>query len=331
MSENYKKAGVDIDKGNQFVNNIKSLVQSTARSGSNPDIGGFVWLFDLQKCCYKNPILVYCNDGVGTKIKLTEKLNKYDTIGIDLVAMSVNDLVVQNAEPLFFLDYFSCGKLSLEIGQDIIKGIANGCKEANCALIGGETAEMPSIYKNNDYDLAGFCVGAAEKEDLLPKNNIKSGDIILGIKSNGVHSNGFSLVNKIISEKNINLSENFENGLTIGESLLKETKIYVKSCLKAAKTGKIKAFAHITGGGLVENIMRVVPDGLDIDIDFSSWNRPKIFRFLQEKGDIAETEMRRVFNCGIGMVAICEKKYEDEISNILISEGEKITKIGLVK
>jgi phosphoribosylformylglycinamidine cyclo-ligase len=245
--------------------------------------------------------------------------------------MSVNDLVVQNAEPLFFLDYFSCGKLSLEIGQDIIKGIANGCKEANCALIGGETAEMPSIYKNNDYDLAGFCVGAAEKEDLLPKNNIKSGDIILGIKSNGVHSNGFSLVNKIISEKNINLSENFENGLTIGESLLKETKIYVKSCLKAAKTGKIKAFAHITGGGLVENIMRVVPDGLDIDIDFSSWNRPKIFRFLQEKGDIAETEMRRVFNCGIGMVAICEKKYEDEISNILISEGEKITKIGLVK
>lgn len=331
MSENYKKAGVDIDKGNQFVNNIKSLVQSTARSGSNPDIGGFGGLFDLQKCGYKNPILVSCNDGVGTKIKLTEKLNKYDTIGIDLVAMSVNDLVVQNAEPLFFLDYFSCGKLSLEIGQDIIKGIANGCKEANCALIGGETAEMPSIYKNNDYDLAGFCVGAAEKEDLLPKNNIKSGDIILGIKSNGVHSNGFSLVNKIISEKNINLSENFENGLTIGESLLKETKIYVKSCLKAAKTGKIKAFAHITGGGLVENIMRVVPDGLDIDIDFSSWNRPKIFRFLQEKGDIAETEMRRVFNCGIGMVAICEKKYEDEISNILISEGEKITKIGLVK
>ncbi len=330
MSENYKKAGVDIDKGNQFVNNIKSLVQSTARSGSNPDIGGFGGLFDLQKCGYKNPILVSCNDGVGTKIKLTEKLNKYDTIGIDLVAMSVNDLVVQNAEPLFFLDYFSCGKLSLEIGQDIIKGIANGCKEANCALIGGETAEMPSIYKNNDYDLAGFCVGA-EKEDLLPKNNIKSGDIILGIKSNGVHSNGFSLVNKIISEKNINLSENFENGLTIGESLLKETKIYVKSCLKAAKTGKIKAFAHITGGGLVENIMRVVPDGLDIDIDFSSWNRPKIFRFLQEKGDIAETEMRRVFNCGIGMVAICEKKYEDEISNILISEGEKITKIGLVK
>ena len=331
MSENYKKAGVDIDKGNQFVNNIKSLVQSTARSGSNPDIGGFGGLFDLQKCGYKNPILVSCNDGVGTKIKLTEKLNKYDTIGIDLVAMSVNDLVVQNAEPLFFLDYFSCGKLSLEIGQDIIKGIANGCKEANCALIGGETAEMPSIYKNNDYDLAGFCVGAAEKEDLLPKNNIKSGDIILGIKSNGVHSNGFSLVNKIISEKNINLSENFENGLTIGESLLKETKIYVKSCLKAAKTGKIKAFAHITGGGLVENIMRVVPDGLDIDIDFSSWNRPKIFRFLQEKGDIAETEMRRVFNCGIGMVAICEKKYEDEISNILISEVEKITKIGLVK
>ena len=331
MSENYKKAGVDIDKGNQFVNNIKSLVQSTARSGSNPDIGGFGGLFDLQKCGYKNPILVSCNDGVGTKIKLTEKLNKYDTIGIDLVAMSVNDLVVQNAEPLFFLDYFSCGKLSLEIGQDIIKGIANGCKEANCALIGCETAEMPSIYKNNDYDLAGFCVGAAEKEDLLPKNNIKSGDIILGIKSNGVHSNGFSLVNKIISEKNINLSENFENGLTIGESLLKETKIYVKSCLKAAKTGKIKAFAHITGGGLVENIMRVVPDGLDIDIDFSSWNRPKIFRFLQEKGDIAETEMRRVFNCGIGMVAICEKKYEDEISNILISEGEKITKIGLVK
>lgn len=331
MSENYKKAGVDIDKGNQFVSNIKSLVKTTARTGSNPDIGGFGGLFDLQKCGYKNPILVSCNDGVGTKVKLTEKLNKYDTIGIDLVAMSVNDLIVQNAEPLFFLDYFSCGKLDLKIGEEIIKGIAEGCKQANCALIGGETAEMPSVYNGNDYDLAGFCVGVAEKEDLLPKNNIKSGDIILGMASNGVHSNGFSLVNKIITDQYIDLSENLANNLTIGQSLLKETKIYVKSCLKAAKTGKIKGFAHITGGGLFENIMRIIPDNLNIDIDFSTWKRPEIFKFLQEKGNIDEMEMRRVFNCGIGMVTICEKQNLEEISEILIDSGEKITKIGQVR
>lgn len=330
MSENYKKSGVDIDKGNQFVNNIKSLVKSTSRTGSSPDIGGFGGLFDLQKCGYKNPILVSCNDGVGTKVKLTQKLNKYDTIGIDLVAMSVNDLIVQNAEPLFFLDYFSCNKLSLDIGQEIIKGVVNGCKQANCALIGGETAEMPAVYKDGDYDLAGFCVGAAEKEDLLPKNNINPGDVILGMASNGVHSNGFSLVNKIISDQNINLSENFDNGQSIGEVLLKETRIYVKSCLKAAKTNKIKAFAHITGGGLVDNIMRIIPKNHSIDIDFFSWKRPKIFQFLQEKGGISEKEMQKVFNCGIGMVAICEKKDVKELTKILTNEGEKITKIGIV-
>jgi len=331
VSDNYKKAGVDIDKGNQFVSNIKSLVKSTARIGSNPDIGGFGGLFDLQKCNFKNPILVSCNDGVGTKVKLTQILNKYDTIGIDLVAMSVNDLIVQNAQPLFFLDYFSCGKLDLEIGEEIIKGIASGCKEANCALIGGETAEMPSVYKDNDYDLAGFCVGAAEKEDLLPKNNIESGDIILGMSSNGVHSNGFSLVNKIITDQNINLLSDFVSGQTIGETLLKETKIYVKSCLQAAKTGKIKAFAHITGGGLIENIMRIIPDNLTIDVDFSSWERPKIFQFLQEKGNIDEMEMRRVFNCGIGMVAICHQQNIDEITQILTDSGEEVTIIGKVK
>jgi phosphoribosylaminoimidazole synthetase len=331
MSENYKKAGVDIDKGNKFINNIKSLVKSTSRIGSDPDIGGFGGLFDLQKCGYKNPVLVSCNDGVGTKIKLTQQLNKYDTIGIDLVAMSVNDLIVQNAEPLFFLDYFSCGKLELEIGQEIIKGITDGCKQANCALIGGETAEMPAIYSNDDYDLAGFCVGVAEKENLLPKKNIKSGDVILGMASNGIHSNGFSLIHKIISNNNINLSDQFENNISIGKTLLKETRIYVKSCLEAAKTNKIKGFAHITGGGLLENIMRIIPNNLNINIDFSAWNRPNIFNFLQKEGNIDESEMRRVFNCGIGMVAICEEKDVIEISQILTNEGEKVTKIGEIK
>jgi phosphoribosylformylglycinamidine cyclo-ligase len=331
MTIDYKKAGVDIDKGNQFVTNIKNLVKGTARQGSNPDIGGFGGLFDLQKCGFKNPILVSCNDGVGTKVKLTQILNKYDTIGIDLVAMSVNDLVVQNAEPLFFLDYFSCGKLDLQIGQEIIKGITDGCKQANCALIGGETAEMPSIYRAGDYDLAGFCVGAAEKEDILPKNNIKSGDVILGMASNGIHSNGFSLIHKIISNYNIDLNQDFEDSQTIGTALLKETRIYVKSCLKAAKSGKIKAFAHITGGGLIENIMRIIPKNLNIEIDFSSWERPKIFQFLQETANIDEEEMRRVFNCGIGMIAICEKQNLEEISEILIDSGEKITKIGQVR
>ena len=331
MTIDYKKAGVDIDKGNQFVTNIKNLVKGTARQGSNPDIGGFGGLFDLQKCGFKNPIIVSCNDGVGTKVKLTQILNKYDTIGIDLVAMSVNDLVVQNAEPLFFLDYFSCGKLDLQIGQEIIKGITDGCKQANCALIGGETAEMPSIYRAGDYDLAGFCVGAAEKEDILPKNNIKSGDVILGMASNGIHSNGFSLIHKIISNYNIDLNQDFEGSQTIGTALLKETRIYVKSCLKAAKSGKIKAFAHITGGGLIENIMRIIPKNLNIEIDFSSWERPKIFQFLQETANIDEEEMRRVFNCGIGMIAICEKQNLEEISEILIDSGEKITKIGQVR
>jgi phosphoribosylformylglycinamidine cyclo-ligase len=331
MTIDYKKAGVDIDKGNQFVTNIKNLVKGTAREGSNPDIGGFGGLFDLQKCGFKNPILVSCNDGVGTKVKLTQKLNKYDTIGIDLVAMSVNDLVVQNAEPLFFLDYFSCGKLDLEIGQEIIKGITDGCKQANCALIGGETAEMPAIYKSGDYDLAGFCVGAAEKEDILPKNNIISGDVILGMASNGIHSNGFSLINKIISDQNIDLNQDFGDNQTIGTALLKETKIYVKSCLAAAKTDKIKAFAHITGGGMIENIMRIIPENLNIEIDFSAWDRPEIFQFLQETANIAEEEMRRVFNCGIGMVAICKEEDISEISDILIKEGEKVTKIGQVK
>ena len=331
MTIDYKKAGVDIDKGNQFVTNIKNLVKGTARQGSNPDIGGFGGLFDLQKCGFKNPILVSCNDGVGTKVKLTQILNKYDTIGIDLVAMSVNDLVVQNAEPLFFLDYFSCGKLDLQTGQEIIKGITDGCKQANCALIGGETAEMPSIYRDGDYDLAGFCVGAAEKEDILPKNNIKSGDVILGMASNGIHSNGFSLIHKIISNYNIDLNQDFGDNQTIGTALLKETRIYVKSCLNAAKSGNIKAFAHITGGGLIENIMRIIPKNLNIEIDFSSWERPKIFQFLQETAHIDEEEMRRVFNCGIGMIAICEKQNLEEISEILIDSGEKITKIGQVR
>jgi phosphoribosylformylglycinamidine cyclo-ligase len=269
---------------------------------------------------------------VGTKIKLTQILNKYDGIGIDLVAMSVNDLVVQNASPLFFLDYFSCGELSLDIGQKIISSIADGCKQANCALIGGETAEMPAIYQKGDYDLAGFCVGAVEKNNILPKNNIKSGDIILGIASNGVHSNGFSLINNIINSYNIDLSDKLDDNISIADSLIKPTKIYVKSCLESAKTGKVKAFAHITGGGIIENTYRILPknSNLEIKIDFNSFERPKIFQFLQKKGNIDENEMRRVFNCGIGMVAICDSKYESEITDILTNFGEKVIKIGKI-
>jgi phosphoribosylformylglycinamidine cyclo-ligase len=329
-SLSYKDAGVDIRAGNELVDRIKPFAKSTIRAGADADLGGFGALFDLAKCKYKDPILVSATDGVGTKLKIAKDLNKHDTIGIDLVAMCVNDLVVQGGEPLFFLDYFASGKLSLDIASDVIKGIAAGCKMANCALIGGETAEMPGLYGNGDYDLAGFTVGAVERENILPKN-IKAGDVILGLKSSGVHSNGFSLVRHILSRRNIALDHKLSNGKTLGEALLEPTKIYVKSCLAAIKTGKVKGLAHITGGGLLENIPRVLPKNLTHDIDYSAWKLPELFQFLKDAGNVEDVEMHRTFNCGIGMVLILDKNDVTQIKEILSQFGEESFEIGIIK
>jgi phosphoribosylformylglycinamidine cyclo-ligase len=328
-SISYKDSGVDIDAGNELVERIKPLAKSTQRVGADTDLGGFGGLFDLAKCNFKDPILVSATDGVGTKLKIAQELNIHDTIGIDLVAMCVNDLIVQGAEPLLFLDYFSSSKLSIDEASSVVKGIADGCKLANCALIGGETAEMPGIYKEGEYDLAGFCVGAVEREEILPKNNVQENDLILGLKSSGIHSNGFSLIRHILKERNINLNHKL-SGKEIGELLLEPTRIYVKSCLKAIKTGKVKALSHITGGGLIENIPRVLPDNLQIDIDYNSWQLPELFSFFKEEGNVSDNEMRRTFNCGIGMVLIVEQKDLKEVQDSLIQSSEESVVIGKI-
>ncbi len=329
-SFNYKDAGVDISAGNELVDRIKPFAKSTIRAGADASLGGFGALFDLAKCGYKDPILVSATDGVGTKLKIAQDLNCHDTIGIDLVAMCVNDLVVQGAEPLFFLDYFASSKLSLDLASDVIEGIAAGCKIANCALIGGETAEMPGLYNDGDYDLAGFSVGVVERENILPKN-LQAGDVVLGLKSSGIHSNGFSLVRHIIKEKNIGLEHQLSSGKTLGEALIEPTKIYVKSCLGAIKTGKIKALAHITGGGLLENIPRVLPKNLFADINYSSWKLPELFQFLQDQGNVEDSEMYRTFNCGIGMILIVDKNDIDLIKTKLAEFGEEVLEIGTIK
>lgn len=329
MSLNYKKAGVDIDTGNELINRIKPFAKATTRTGADSDLGGFGALFDLKKCGYKDPILVSGTDGVGTKLKIAIDLNKHDTIGIDLVAMCVNDLLAQGAEPLFFLDYFACSKLSLEVGSDVVKGIADGCKDSGCALIGGETAEMPGMYKDGDYDLAGFCVGAVERDQILPQET-KKGDVLLGLSSSGVHSNGYSLARLILTENNINFEDKIAEfgDQKIGDVLLTPTKIYVKPCLAAIKTGNVKALAHITGGGLVENLPRVLNEGLEANIDYDSWQRPDIFPWLQKLGNVSDDEMHRTFNCGIGMVLVVAPKHVEEIQEILEKSGEKSYIIG---
>ena len=327
MSLNYKQAGVDIDAGNELVNKIKPFAKSTKRLGADSDLGGFGALFDLKKCNFRDPILVSSTDGVGTKLKVAIEVDKHDTIGIDLVAMSVNDLVVQGAEPLFFLDYFACSKLEVEVASQVVKGIADGCKIAGCALIGGETAEMPGMYLNKDYDLAGFAVGAVEREEILPKAT-KSGDILLGLKSSGLHSNGYSLARFILQKNSVKFSDKFSDQKTVGEELLTPTKIYVKSCLEAIKTGKIKALSHITGGGLTENLPRVLSQNVAPKIDFNSWIRPEIFNYLQKLGNVSDEEMQRTFNCGIGMVLVIEKNDIDEVKNVLTQAGEEVFVIG---
>jgi phosphoribosylaminoimidazole synthetase len=320
MSLNYKQAGVDIDAGNELINRIKPFAKATKRLGAESDLGGFGALFDLKKCNFRDPVLVSSTDGVGTKLKVAIEVGKHDTIGIDLVAMSVNDLVVQGAEPLFFLDYFACSKLEIEVATQVIKGIAHGCKLAGCALIGGETAEMPGMYSGGDYDLAGFAVGAVEREEILPRET-NAGDVLLGLSSSGLHSNGYSLARYILQQNSIKLTE-------MGEELLTPTKIYVKSCLEAIRSKKVKALSHITGGGLTENLPRVLSKNVTPKINFKSWKRPEIFDKLQLLGKVTDEEMQRTFNCGIGMVLVVEKNHAEEVRNILIQTGEEVSIIG---
>ncbi len=328
----YKNAGVDIDAGNALVSRIKPLAKSTVRVGADAELGGFGGLFDLAACKFKDPVLVSANDGVGTKLMLAFATNIHNTVGIDLVAMCVNDLVVQGAEPLFFLDYFATGGLDVDVAEDVIKGIAEGCRQAGAALIGGETAEMPGMYSKGHYDLAGFAVGAVERSNILPKNDIKSGDIIIGIASSGVHSNGFSLVRHVM--KNAGLEYDapapFAAGQTLGEALIVPTRIYVKSCLNLCRAGLAKAFAHITGGGFIENIPRVLPDNLAASVNYGSWEFLPVFKWLMEKGDIEAMEMLRTFNCGVGMIVVVDSNDADKTLQSLKENGETATIIGKI-
>ena len=315
------------------MENIKPLVKTTKRKGVASEIGGFGGMFDLKDSGYKDPILVAATDGVGTKLLIAKAVDYHSTIGIDLVAMCVNDLVVQGAEPLFFLDYLATGKLDIDAGKELIKGIVQGCKEAGCALIGGETAEMPGLYSTGDYDLAGFSVGAAERDKIIKGNNIKSGDVIFGLASTGVHSNGFSLVRQILSDNNIDYNQTspFSENITLGRALLEPTRIYVKSCLNALARGGVHGFAHITGGGLIENIPRIVPQGLKACIDIKKWPLPPVFQWLSEIGNLLPLELVRTFNCGIGMVVICAPEAANDLEVILNESGETVIYIGNIE
>jgi phosphoribosylformylglycinamidine cyclo-ligase len=327
----YAQSGVDIDAGNRMVELIKPLVKATARPGADAEIGGFGGLFDLKRAGFKDPVLVAANDGVGTKVKIAIETGLHATIGIDLVAMSVNDLVVQGAEPLFFLDYFATGKLDPKIGAAVVKGIADGCRQAGCALIGGETAEMPGVYHGDDYDLAGFAVGAAERGAILPRNDVKAGDVVLGLASSGVHSNGYSLVRRIVAKSKLkwNSPSPFDKKKKLGAAVLAPTRIYVKPLLAAIRQTKaIKALAHITGGGFPDNIPRVLPKNVGARIDIGSIPVPPVFRWLAETGGVAEKEMLRTFNCGIGMIAVVEPRAADKVTAILKREGERVVRLG---
>tara|TARA_R110000868_G_scaffold1844_20_gene14731 strand:- start:15077 stop:16195 length:1119 start_codon:yes stop_codon:yes gene_type:complete len=330
----YKDSGVDIDAGAELVERIKPLSRSTDRAGVMGALGGFGGLFDPRAAGYVDPVLVAATDGVGTKLKIAIDSGRHDTVGIDLVAMCVNDLVVQGAEPLFFLDYFATGRLEPAAAADVVSGIAEGCRQAGCALIGGETAEMPGMYGDGDYDLAGFSVGAAERGKLLPRGDIAPGDVILGLASSGIHSNGFSLVRHVLGQQGLDYADSapFGDGITgqitWGEALLTPTRIYVKSCLALHKTGVAKAFAHITGGGLTENVPRILPDGMAARIDPQTWSLPPVFPWLMSTGGVAPDEMARTFNCGIGMVVIVDAAAADAAQELLSSNGEEVFRIG---
>ena len=329
----YAEAGVDIDAGNRLVDLIKPMVRATARAGADAEIGGFGGLFDLKAAGFTDPVLVAANDGVGTKVKVAIETGIHDTIGIDLVAMSVNDLVVQGAEPLFFLDYFACGKLDPEAAAAIVAGIAEGCREAGCALIGGETAEMPGLYSEGDYDLAGFAVGAAERGTLLPSRDIAAGDAVIGLASSGLHSNGYSLVRKILEISGLGLAAPapFAPVTTLGGALLTPTRLYVKSCLRAIReTGAVKGLAHITGGGFTDNIPRVLPKHLGVRVDLAQVTVLPVFKWLAQQGGLAELELLRTFNCGVGMVAIVRGEAVDQVADVLTQAGERVALLGEV-
>jgi phosphoribosylformylglycinamidine cyclo-ligase len=334
MSENdsytYAKAGVSIDAGNALVRAIAPLAKATRRPGANADLGGFGGFFDLKAAGFNDPLLVAANDGVGTKLKLAIESGRHEGVGIDLVAMCVNDLIVQGAEPLFFLDYYASGKLDLDVATSVVASIAEGCKMASCALIGGETAEMPGMYSDGDYDLAGFCVGAVERDQVLTADRIADGDVLLGLASSGVHSNGFSLVRRLASDKGWKLDRPalFDQDVILIDALMAPTKIYVKSLLPLVRTGKIHAMAHITGGGLLENIPRVLPDGLHAHVDADNWAQPRLMAFLQAQGNIEPEEMARTFNCGIGMVIAVSESDVTDITASLEAAGETVHRIG---
>lgn len=336
----YKDAGVDIDAAAELVERIKPHVKSTVRSGVMSGIGGFGALFDLKETGFKDPVLVSSTDGVGTKLKIAIEMDRHDTIGIDAVAMCVNDIVVQGAEPLFFLDYFATGKLQTGVAEDVIKGIAEGCRQAGCALIGGETAEMPGMYAPGEYDVAGFTVGAVERDQIITGEDITPGDVILGVASNGLHSNGFSLVRKLIKTTqgfDYDSRVAFEQDLSLGELILMPTRIYVRSVLEALKhkadngRSAIKGMAHITGGGLTENIPRVLPDDVMADIDVANWTLPAIFKWLLEIGQLDPHDMARTLNCGIGLVVIVAPEFADVVMKTLQVNGETVSKIGKIE
>ncbi|MGN6469420.1 MAG: phosphoribosylformylglycinamidine cyclo-ligase [Rhizobiaceae bacterium] len=329
----YADAGVDIDAGNALVERIKPLVRSTRRPGADAEIGGFGGIFDLKAAGFQDPLLVAANDGVGTKLRIAIEAGRHDTIGIDLVAMCVNDLVVQGAEPLFFLDYFATGKLNPDQGAAIVTGIVEGCRQAGCALVGGETAEMPGMYAEKDYDLAGFAVGAVERGQLLPTDDIVEGDVLLGLASSGVHSNGFSLVRRIVEKSGLEWQEQapFAPERTLAEALLEPTRIYVKPVLHAVRdTHGIKALAHITGGGFPDNIPRVLPHDYAAEIDLEAIDVPPVFSWLARTGGVEEREMLRTFNCGVGMVAVVAAGQAAQVAAVLKQAGETVMPIGRV-
>jgi len=329
MGLSYKSAGVDIDAGNKLVDLIKPAIKSTQRPEVLSSIGGFGGLFALQQDKYKQPILVSGTDGVGTKLKLAQQLKKHDTIGIDLVAMCVNDVIVQGAEPLFFLDYFATGKLAVDEAKQVVEGIAEGCRQSGAALIGGETAEMPGMYDAGEYDLAGFCVGVVERDQLIDGSTIAAGDAIIGLPSSGIHSNGFSLVNKIIETTGTSLDEHID-GKNLGECLLAPTVIYTKMVLSLIANCDVHGLCHITGGGLTENVPRVIPDGFCANIDTQSWQRSSVFNWLQEKGQVEEAEMLRVFNCGMGMLVVLPKEQASKALTLCQENNIQAVEIGVI-
>lgn len=328
----YRDSGVDIDAGNALVEAIKPHARSTRRPGADGSLGGFGGFFDPRAAGFKDPLMVAATDGVGTKLKIALETGIHDTVGIDLVAMCVNDLVVQGAEPLIFLDYFACGKLTVEVAATVVAGVADGCRQAGCALIGGETAEMPGMYKNEDYDLAGFAVGAVERDRVIDGSRVAVGNVVLGLASSGVHSNGFSLVRKIVEREGLSWDAPapFQSDASLARALLEPTRIYVRPLLKALERGTISGMCHITGGGFTENLPRVYGDDLAVRITSGSWDSPPVFGWLADKGAIPEEEMLRTFNCGIGMAVLVDADDADEVEALLRSEGEAVFRIGEV-